>query len=171
MSTDWTATLASLGNLPEHLREQMAEAFEEGQRDPNRTECQTPNSSNGLGMVHLETVLPDSPLVRRVSETEIAKAILKVGRVLNAVPDKETLLHRASSMGEANWTVGDLERAAQLIPNDAELAKEVSFSGGVTPAVFAMARGRPQVLAGRLLSRKEAVQIEYSGRTEPPIPV
>lgn len=57
------------------------------------------------------------------------------------------------------WTIAELELAAALIPSDAELCKTVSFERTIAPGVFAEARKRPQVMAGRLHDYQTALTL------------
>ncbi|GIV82553.1 MAG: hypothetical protein KatS3mg051_1907 [Anaerolineae bacterium] len=105
------------------------------------------------------TVLPqDSPLVRAASHGEIKAALTSLGFSTGHVVSSQRADIMAGDMARAGWTAAELDLARALIPGDAELMKEISYSRTINTGVFAMARQRPEVKRGRLFTYMEAVE-------------
>ena len=81
---------------------------------------------------------------------------MRIGRDSGHIVEK----HRAKSLSKrfaANeWTRAELRLAENLILTDPKLTKQISYERTVGPGVFAIAKDRPEVRAGRLHTRRAA---------------
>lgn len=105
----------------------------------------------------METIPPSSPLCAVARAEETRAAVANLAFTMNYKMSKDTIEAVAEVLTRAKWTIGELDRAAVLIPSDHELCKTMNYNRGVTPAVFAEARNRIEVKRGRLHTRQEAL--------------
>ncbi len=108
------------------------------------------------------TLSPQAEVLRSPTEPEVREAVAQLGfRMAHKVhPDRvRSFFADLTRHARPPWTKGELDYAVALIPNDALLAKEVSYQRTVTPAVFAMARERLEVRAGRPFTYREACDL------------
>lgn len=83
--------------------------------------------------------------------------IMRIGREAGHVVEKNRAQRMAERQARTGWTTRELELAEDLILTDAELTKQISYERTVGPGVLALAKERPEVMAGRLHTRREAV--------------
>jgi hypothetical protein len=110
-------------------------------------------------MQRIETIPPDSPLIRRATREEVEAQIIVINRKMNFRPDAEFNRLIAAELAGLGWTVSELRNAAALIPNDAELGKHARIAGATSTDVFALARKDVRIIAGRTLSVGDMLQL------------
>ena len=98
-----------------------------------------------------------SPLVRKITREEAMQTVAELGYAFGHQLNRDMIETISSILLHSNWTRGELEMAAAFIPSDSEMCKEIAYSRTITPAVFALARTKPQVMRGRLFEREEAI--------------
>jgi len=68
------------------------------------------------------------------------RAIAKLSVLMNIDASAEHARMVAAELADQGWTPEEVEAARRTIGNDAELMKQISYQGAVTPLVFVMAR-------------------------------
>jgi hypothetical protein len=84
----------------------------------------------------------------------LARLSLSTGHVLSA--DRLRVL--SEDLAAGGWSLSELSLAARLIPTDARLMKEINYARTLNSGVFAEARTRTEVCAGRLFDLAGAVE-------------
>lgn len=106
-----------------------------------------------------------SPLVRLVSQQEVAEALTQLGFRFGHVLNAERTMAMCSTLQEIGWTAGEIREAVPAISSDPELARQVGFERTIGPAVFAMAKEHHRVKRGRLHTHADVRQMcEDRGR-------
>lgn len=142
-------------SLPEDIREEMLALY----HDPSSPEPQTKSSQESTALEVVPELMATDPRVCLATVDDFKEAILFAGRATNMAPMPDAFDHMARVMTLAmpQWTVGELQLAAALIPNDIDLSKQCSYNGSVTPAVFAAARSHKSVAKGRTHTYRQAL--------------
>ncbi len=149
--------------VPPHLREQCRAEYIRGRQErlhPSETESTSsaPDTANPKStkcsqeLTVIPTLSDRDPLFRKASREDVRNAILKNSRLMNFSPNAEMIEAVAQELVATYWREAELNIAEVMIRRDAELIKACRVAGGVTADVFALAREKPAVIAGRTLT-------------------
>lgn len=169
----WEA-FQGLKSFPQHRRDELFAHFLEGRRQAqpgrsNRVNSATEStwnepdtarqrSTNSSAPAVVNQLPPDSPLVSLATTRDWVVMIVKLGQLFGRVVSQERAQMIAQSMIQAEWTIGEVAAAYEVIATDPEIGKQIDYARTITPTVFALAREREQVMRRRLFDRPSAVQ-------------
>lgn len=152
------------------IREKCIKAFREGAEEVrNRTVPALTASTSISGgpdgtnqtyaLSRLETLPIHSGLVKLIEPGNAGQAIIQLGFITGHEVHPQRAAAMTQHMVLHRWTIAELDYAIALITSDAELMKQISYERTIGLGVFAMARERLEVKAGKLHTHKEALQV------------
>lgn len=126
---------------------------------------------DGQTTTSTDLVLPDRVLVtdtirETASATDFIEAILKLGYLTGHEVAKDRAVAMAAEISKTGkWTKAELEIATALIITDNDLARRISYERTVAVGVFAAAKERDEVMAGRLHGYQTALDYAQDKNT------
>ena len=165
---DWAMLAVLERMIPQSRAEQTAREYLEEKRrvrsglgslEPTNTSDGVAGPKPTSNALQKVTVLGESStLIRRASETEAARVIVRLGFLTGHEVSAERAQMLATTLVKAGWTSAEIDYADASIPANKELLQTISYERTIGPRVFAEAKETPEVMQGRLWGRDEALK-------------